>query len=155
MKSYRICLIVAIACMMFSCGNRRKIHEPLADSGRTQRTETFLENLKALSDSNVYMFGHHDATVYGIGWEADYDNDSTVHQRSDVRTVCGDFPAVLSFDLGNIEHGDERNLDGVPFSRIRQEIIAHFDRGGMITLSWHLDNPLSGGTAWKSCTTQC
>ena len=134
--------------MVFSCGNRRKIHEPLADSGRTQRTETFLENLKALSDSNVYMFGHHDATVYGIGWEADYDNDSTVHQRSDVRTVCGDFPAVLSFDLGNIEHGDERNLDGVPFSRIRQEIIAHFDRGGMITLSWHLDNPLSGGTAW-------
>lgn len=134
--------------MVFSCGNRRKIHEPLADSGRTQRTETFLENLKALSDSNVYMFGHHDATVYGIGWEADYDNDSTVHQRSDVRTVCGDYPAVLSFDLGNIEHGDERNLDGVPFSRIRQEIIAHFDRGGMITLSWHLDNPLSGGTAW-------
>ena len=94
------------------------------------------------------MFGHHDATVYGIGWEADYSNDSTIHLRSDVKSVCNDHPALLSFDLGHIELGDERNLDGVPFERIRKEIIAHYDRGGMVTLSWHLDNPLSGGSSW-------
>lgn len=142
-------LIIAAALALCSCGgNQHKASDPLADSGRTARTEQLLENLKALGDSAVYLFGQHDATVYGIGWEADYTNDSTVHTRSDVKSVCNDFPALLSFDLGHIELGDECNLDGVPFSRIRQEIFAHYDRGGMITLSWHLDNPLSGGSSW-------
>ena len=142
-------LIIAAALALCSCGgNQHKASDPLADSGRTARTEQLLENLKALGDSAVYLFGQHDATVYGIGWEADYTNDSTIHTRSDVKSVCNDFPALLSFDLGHIELGDERNLDGVPFSRIRHEIFAHYDRGGMITLSWHLDNPLSGGSSW-------
>ena len=142
-------LIIAAALALCSCGgNQHKASDPLADSGRTARTEQLLENLKALGDSAVYLFGQHDATVYGIGWEADYTNDSTIHTRSDVKSICNDFPALLSFDLGHIELGDERNLDGVPFSRIRQEIFAHYDRGGMITLSWHLDNPLSGGSSW-------
>ena len=141
--------ITAAALVLASCGgNHQKADDPLADSGRTQRTETLLSNLKALGDSSVYLFGQHDATVYGIGWEADYANDSTVHQRSDVKSVCSDHPALLSFDLGHLELDDSTNLDGVPFRRIRQEVIAHFNRGGMVTLSWHLDNPLSGGTSW-------
>ena len=141
--------IFAAALVIASCGgNQQKADDPLADSGRTQRTENLLANLKALGDSSVYLFGHHDDTVYGIGWEADYTNDSTIHERSDVKSVCNDYPALLSFDLGHIELGDERNLDGVPFQRIRQEIITHYDRGGMVTLSWHLNNPLSGGSSW-------
>lgn len=134
--------------LFMGCNDNNRTEDPLADSGRTQRTETLLTNLKQLGDSSVYLFGHHDDTVYGIGWEADYGNDSTIHQRSDVKSVCNDYPALLSFDLGHIELGDERNLDGVPFQRIRQEIIAHYDRGGMVTLSWHLDNPVSGGSSW-------
>ena len=137
------------ALLTAACGNNeKKADDPLADSGRTQRTENLLENLKAIGDSTVYLFGHHDDTVYGIGWEADYSNDSTIHHRSDVKSVCNDYPALLSFDLGHIELGDSLNLDGVPFQRIRQEILAHYDRGGMITLSWHVNNPLSGGTSW-------
>ena len=86
---------------MMSCSSKsQKADDPLADSGRTQRTEDLLANLVALGDSSVYLFGQHDATVYGIGWQADYTNDSTVHQRSDVKSVCGDHPALLSFDLG-------------------------------------------------------
>ena len=147
MKQYIIAATTAL--MVISCGNKeQRADDPLADSGRTLRTENLLTNLKLTGDSTVYMFGHHDATVYGIGWEADYSNDSTIHLRSDVKSVCNDHPALLSFDLGHIELGDERNLDGVPFDRIRKEIIAHYDRGGMVTLSWHLDNPLSGGSSW-------
>lgn len=145
----KILLLATAALLTAACGNNeKKADDPLADSGRTQRTENLLENLKAICDSTVYLFGHHDDTVYGIGWEADYSNDSTIHQRSDVKSVCNDYPALLSFDLGHIELGDSLNLDGVPFQRIRQEILAHYDRGGMITLSWHVNNPLSGGTSW-------
>ncbi len=148
MKSRYSIFILPLVLIAGCNSNKNKVNEPLADSGRTERTENMLGNLKLLGDSGVYMFGHHDDTVYGIGWEADYTNDSTVSARSDVKSVCGDLPAVLSFDLGHIELGDDKNLDGVPFDRIRKEIINHFDHGGMVTLSWHLDNPLSGGTAW-------
>nr|AGH14018.1 beta mannanase [Prevotella sp. Sc00028] len=134
--------------MITACGRNGKADDPIGESGKTVRTENMLANLKAQADSGVYMFGHHDDVVYGIGWESDYDNDSTIGTESDVKSVCNDFPAVLSFDLGHIELGEDKNLDGVPFKRIRQEIINHFDHGGMITLSWHLDNPLSGGTSW-------
>jgi mannan endo-1,4-beta-mannosidase len=129
--------IIAAALVLCSCGgSQQKANDPLADSGRTQRTENLLQNLKALGDSSVYLFGHHDDTVYGIGWEADYSDDASIHQRSDVMSVCNDYPALLSFDLGRLELGDARNPDGVPFERIRQEIIAHYDGGGLVTLSW-------------------
>ena len=38
----------------------------------------------------------------------------------------------------------------MPFTRIREEIIAHHQRGGIVTLSWHPRNPFSGGTAWDN-----
>ena len=130
-------LIIAAALALSSCGgNRQKAADPIADSGRTARTEQLSANLRALGDSTVCLFGQHDATVYGIGWQADYDNDSTVHSRSDVKSVCNDFPALLGFDLGHIEQGADRNLHGVPFSRIRQDVLAHYSRGGLTTLSW-------------------
>lgn len=136
-KTAAIITAVAAAWLATACTNRpQRADDPLADSGRTQRTEHLLENLKALGDSSVYLFGHQDDTVYGIGWESDYSNDSAVHQRSDVESVCNDYPAVLGFDLGGLEQGDERNRHGVPFSRIRQEVIAHYDRGGLVSLVW-------------------
>lgn len=134
-------LTLAVAILLLTACSEKNASDPLADSGRTQRTENLLANLKAQADTAGYMFGHHDDTVYGIGWEGD-------SARSDVKSVCGDFPAVISFDLGHIELGDSVNLDRVPFDRIRQEIFNQYNRGGMISLSWHLDNPLSGGSSW-------
>lgn len=133
-------MAVAAAAIVASCGRRGNANEPLAGTGRTQRTENLLANLKTLPGQG-FMFGHEDDPVYGIGWVGD-------SARSDVRSVCGDSPAVVGFDLGRIELGDSVNLDGVPFSRIREEAIRHFGRGGVVSLSWHANNPLTGGTAW-------
>lgn len=115
--------------------------EALAESGRTERTENLLANMLEQADTAGYMFGHQDDPVYGIGWVGD-------SARSDVKSVCNDRPAVVGFDLGHLEMGDSVNLDGVPFARMREEILAHYDRGGVVTLSWHVRNPLNGGTAW-------
>ena len=82
--------------------------------------------------------------MYGLTWA--YDKDS-----SDVKNVCGDYPAVMGFELGGIEMGDEKSLDSVPFTRITEEVINHYKRGGIITLSWHPRNPVTtvegGGNA--------
>lgn len=133
----KLIVLFAAALALSSCGgSHQKADDPIGDSGRTLRTENLLANLLALGDSSVWLFGQQDATVCGVGWEADYANDSTVHEHSDVKSICNDHPALLSFELGGIERGDERNIDSIPFSRIRQEAIAHYDQGGVVSLSW-------------------
>ena len=149
MRQYTKLLPLFVILMMPACSEKKtKADDPIGGSGRTVRTENLLKNLIAQGDSGVYMFGHHDDTMYGLGWRADYENDSIVGTRSDVQSVCGDLPSVMSFDLGRIELEDENNLDRVRFDRIRKEILRQFERGGMTTLSWHVNNPLSGGNSW-------
>ena len=144
MKKTYLLLIAFVA--IVSCSVADKAHDPLADTGRTKRTENLLVNLKKQAATRGWMFGHQDDVMYGIGWVGDT-------ARSDVKSVCGDYPALLSFDLGHLELGDSVNLDGVPFQRMHDEIVRHFERGGVISLSWHLNNPLTGGTAWINDST--
>jgi mannan endo-1,4-beta-mannosidase len=123
-----------------SCHGAAKKQKENDSFRRTAETGNLLESLKRLPEKG-FMFGHHDDPLYGIGWEGD-------EGRSDVKSVCGDYPAVMSFDLGRIEHGRDKSLDNIAFAKIRKEIIAQYRRGGMSTVSWHLDNPLTGGDSW-------
>ena len=88
------------------------------------------------------MMGHQDALFYGTTWKWEFG-------RSDVKDVCGDYPAVLGCELGGLELGHDKNIDGVPFDKMREQIQAHYQRGGIITISWHPHNPVTAGTAWE------
>ena len=124
-------LLIASAMMLLACGRQEQ----------TKTTaEQLLERMQKMQEKG-YMCGHKDATLYGIQWEWDRD-------RCDVKETVGDYPALMSFDLGGIEMEDEKNLDSVPFTRIREELLAHVKRGGIVTISWHPRNPVTGGTAW-------
>ena len=125
-------LIALALIVLFSC-------QPTKQSKEVAE-QTLLERLQNLPDS-CFLFGHHDAPMYGIGWFGDED-------RSDVKSVCGSWPAMMSFDLGGLELGNERNLDSVSFARMREEIVKQDARGGVVTLSWHLRNPKTGGDSW-------
>ncbi len=109
--------------------------------GASRKPAIRLINRLATLQKQGVMIGHQDDPVYGCSWKWD-------EGRSDVKEVCGDYPAVMGFDLGDIEIGKDTNLDGVPFDRIRREIIAQHERGGIITLSWHPNNPVTGNNAW-------
>lgn len=102
--------------------------------------ERLRERLSLLRQKGL-AYGHQDDTFYGVEWKWQ-------QGRSDVREVCGDYPAVMGFELGGIELGNACNLDSVPFSLMRREMLAHVRRGGIATLSWHPHNPLTGGDAW-------
>lgn len=141
MKKLLLSSFIFLGLFVASCQQEQKNEDPLAETGRTQRTENLLFSLKKLSAQGKFMFGHHDDTVYGVGWAGD-------SARSDVKSVCGDYPALLGFDLGCIETGSLKNLDGVDFDRIRQEIIDQYERGGVTSLSWHCYNPLSDRQSW-------
>ena len=102
---------------------------------KQQQPESLIDRFARLQERGT-MFGHQDDTFYGLGWQWE-------HGRSDVLETCGDYPAVMGFDLGGIEMGDAKNLDSVPFVRIREEILAQVKRGGIVAVSWHPRNPLT------------
>ena len=106
------------------------------------RTENLYENLFQLAEKGV-MFGHQDATLYGVNWKYE-------PGRSDVKEVCGKYPAVYGWEIGDCELGKEKSLDGVPFDLLREHIIAAYQRGGINTISWHANNPMTGGNAWDT-----
>lgn len=143
MKKLKTVTVLLAAGMLAACGGTSKKEQTMNEetgTTRTQQTERLLANLKDASSRGI-MFGHHDDTVYGIGWEGD-------EGRSDVKSVCGDYPAVISFDLGELELGGDANLDKVPFDKMKQEIANQYQRGGLVSLSWHVRNPKTGGDAW-------
>ena len=127
-------LMVLAAVAVVACTTQKQ-----AGSEKTQ-AQQLMERLDSLQQKG-YMFGHQDDPFYGLTWA--YEQDS-----SDVKNVCGDYPAVMGFELGGIEMGDVKSLDSVPFTKITEEIINHYNRGGIVTISWHPRNPLTGGTAW-------
>ncbi len=100
-----------------------------------------LASLETYANDGKVLFGHQDDPCYGHSWAWE-------SGRSDVKEVCGSMPAVLGFDLGGIELGSPKNLDDVPFELIRQESIRHYEAGGVVTFSWHVRNPLTGGDSW-------
>ena len=98
------------------------------------------------------LFGHQDDLLYGHTWKADL--GEKLFEQSDVKSVCGSFPAVLGLDLGGLELAkpsdvdSSDNIDSNNFSLMRRAAVRHYERGGVVTLSWHPRNPLTGGDAW-------
>ncbi len=111
-----------------------------ADKKATKETVALYKKLKTLLTKGV-MFGHQDDLAYGVGWKYEAG-------RSDIKDVTGDYPAVYGFELGRLELDHAVNLDSVPFDKMRGFIQSIYNRGGVVTLSWHLNNPLNGKTAW-------
>jgi mannan endo-1,4-beta-mannosidase len=116
----------------------------LSDKKSTPETIFLYKKLKQLTSKGI-LFGHQDDLAYGVNWKYEAG-------RSDVKEVTGDYPAVYGWDLGGIEKDSKNNLDGVPFDKIKQSIIDVKKRGGISTITWHLDNPMTGKTAWDNST---
>ena len=149
MKFFNLVISVLFTGMVFYCSDdvtssndnkTNRTNDLLADSLATTETVNLYRNLKD-GISNGVLFGQQDAVAYGIGWWAE-------SGRSDIKSVCGDYPAVYGWDLGDV--GQTKNLDGVSFSDMKYWIKEIYARGGVNTISMHLDNPVTGGDAWDN-----
>lgn len=95
-------------------------------------------------------FGHQDALMYGQNW---WINESdSLYEKSDVYDICGKHPYVLGLDISRIELGKEKNVDGVSFLKMREAALKHYERGGIITISWHISNIKTEGL-YNDCST--
>jgi len=137
--------LIALSCLisiqLTSVGSPFKDELP-ADRQATKETVKLYNNLKKLLKKGI-MFGHQDDLAYGVGWKYEAG-------RSDIKDVTGDYPAVYGFELGHLEMDKDENLDGVPFEKIKSYIREVYERGGVITISWHLNNPLTEKSAWDA-----
>lgn len=132
-------LIALTTFTLFSCKASEEIKSP-ADPQATPETVALYNRLFDLSEKGI-MLGHQDDPLYGHGWYGDED-------RSDVKSMTGDYPAMFGFELGHIELGSEYSLDSVYFSRIKEHVIKHHARGGISSFSWHADNIATGNSTW-------
>ena len=114
--------------------------QTLSDNQATTETVHLFSKLWSIPEKG-YLIGHQDALAYGVKWKYE-------PGRSDVKEVTGDYPALYGWELGGIENGSALNLDSVPFDQMRSYIKEGYGRGGVITISWHGDNPMTGKSAW-------
>jgi mannan endo-1,4-beta-mannosidase len=113
------------------------------DSRATTETTNLLNNLKSVKT----LFGHQDDPVYGLNPDKTRWIDEA--GRSDIKSIIGEYPALIGYDIGHLELGKSVNLDNVPFDKMRLYIIDQYKRGGVSTLSWHPNNPLDlSKTTW-------
>ena len=137
-------LWVSLLLWVVSCyaQSPEKKHQSLSDKNATPETENLYQNLILLQEKG-FLFGHQDDLAYGVKWRYE-------EGRSDIKDVTGDYPALYGWDLGGIEHQKSNNIDGVPFKKMKNWIKEIYDRGGVSTISWHMDNPLTMKNSWDT-----
>lgn len=116
-------------------------HAP-CDKNATAETVRLYTHLTKITRRG-FMFGHQDDLAYGVNWKY-------IAGNSDIQEVTGDYPAVYGWELGQLELDSLANLDGVPFAAMKKFIAEGYERGGVITISWHFTNALTGKSAWDA-----
>jgi mannan endo-1,4-beta-mannosidase len=120
-------IVIALAALLISLYSFGQRVPMPADKKATKETVALFHSLYRLKSKGI-MYGHQDDLMYGTKWW--YEKD-----RSDTRDFTGDYPAVAGFELGHLELGNDRSLDSVSFSEIKEQIRNHYRRGGIITVS--------------------
>jgi len=145
---------VILLCLLASCQSHKEktvnqiidsslivtsVEKPV-DSLLTGETKALWINLKRMQGKGI-LFGHQDATTSGVDWK-------TPVIRSDVKELTGSNPALYGWEISGV--GNSNNIDSIPFSALRNRILEAYSRSGVNTVTWHYNNPVTGGTAWDT-----
>jgi len=140
---FKSSLVVLLALLLQACAGPSLTLKDndirLSDPNASQLTQALFAKLGRVAEKG-FLFGQQDALAYGIDWQENED-------RSDIKDLVGVHPAMIGFDLGGLGKGS-KNLDGVDFSQMQKDIIHTFESGGVVTLSWHMENVRTGGSSW-------
>lgn len=141
-------IILFVGLALSACSQSVPAEKPsfaLVDSNATEETRALWYQLNAIRTDST-LFGHEDDLAYGVFWAYEAG-------RSDVKEVTGSYPAVYGWDVGWIELDSTHNLDKVPFDAMRDFMREAYERGGINTISWHLNNPYNGASSWDTTNT--
>jgi mannan endo-1,4-beta-mannosidase len=133
--------LIAVWSLFISSFAHAQTYEP-CDKQATKETRWLFSSMQRLVGAGI-MLGHHDDLAYGVGWKFD-------PNRSDIKSVTGDYPAVYGWDLAKIEHDSIHDINGIPFKLQEKLVQQVYARGGINSFCWHMDNPANGKTAWDT-----
>ena len=123
-----------------------------ADPEATPEAKQLFNRLVQIQEKGI-MYGHQDDLMTGHDFW--YEPD-----RSDTKTFTGDYPGVAGFELGELELNQKLSLDSISFAHISERVRWFHKQGGIITISWHVVNPITSqwpgvkepngaGSAWE------
>ncbi len=130
-------LTLFIIPLLAAVGCSRAIETRLVDPDANVETINLYSNLWELAP-NAVLFGHQATLAYGVTWRGEED-------RSDVKDVTGSFPAVYGWDVADFlrlqfSHDEIASRR----SRLAGWVRDAYERGGVLTFSWHMSNPVTG-----------
>ncbi|MEM6803210.1 MAG: glycosyl hydrolase [Bacteroidota bacterium] len=121
-------------------GQSHPINLPI-DSQATAETKALYTNL-GLTAAKHIIFGQQDALAYGVEWKEWH------KKRTDIKDVCGNHPALFGWEMSKLGKSP-LNIDSVSFREMKAWIKEAYKMGGVNTISWHMDNFLTGGDSWN------
>lgn len=128
------CTVFIILIVAATCSFAQKNKYTIIDANATAETKALYYNLNKLSKKYI-LFGHQHATEYGHGWYGDAN-------RSDVESVTGSHPAVIGVDFSGLSGRPDSSI-AKEKAALQKNIAATYNRGGVTTVSWHFNNPVS------------
>ena len=114
----------------------------IVDKKANKLTKALYINLQKIAPDYI-LFGHQDDLAYGVQWKEWY------QKKSDVKDVCGTYPAVFGWDLGKLGQR-KTNIDSVSFQHMKKWMLEVYKMGGINTVSWHVDNFVTDGNTWDT-----
>lgn len=131
--------------------NGTEIAETAVTSGpaRTPETETVLRNLHAFDFGSVDPF---DRRVIVGQQDADVSNRASygVKVTGDIERLTGRAPALVSYELSNVDRGATTMFDPAAFragrAAMHDLIVEQHRRGVLVSLVWHLRCPKASPT---------
>ena len=135
-------LLCKLLCILLFTSCTKKQLFNASDSRATDETKALYKSMQRLIGAGI-LFGHHDDTAYGVEWRFRADS-------SDVKSVTGSYPAVYGWDLSKVEHGSDTDINGLAFELQKKLVKEAYQRGGINTFCWHMDNPTDGKTSWDT-----
>ncbi len=143
MKKYLSVFSTLILAVTFSFAQKNEYK--IIDANATAETKSLYSNLNKLSEKHI-LFGHQHATEYGHGWR------SSDTSRSDVKSVTGSHPAVIGVDFSGLS-GRSENSIAKEKAALQKNISDTYNRGGITTVSWHFNNPVTNTSFyWNDST---
>jgi mannan endo-1,4-beta-mannosidase len=143
----RAWMIAAVTALTAACVPLQPAAQPgerVVTRDATPETRALFGNMKRLADSGKVMFGHHDTLAYGYTWTGE-------PNHSDIKDVTGAYPAVYGWDVARLfQRRNPDVADPVRAAQLKQWILEGYARGGVITLAWHMPNPVNDTDSWNT-----
>jgi len=128
-----VCLFFALFLGPYENSSRAQIANPSA-SDNAKAVLRYLKNLKGRSEDRVLLgqdLGHGNDILWG------YPHFVTRLEENTMRT-----PGLIGGDYGlDVNHD---------VAATNQVFIEHWKRGGLVAISWHIDNPWTDGNSWDT-----